>query len=61
LLELKLGDTARYPLKDKSKKKKDKKCISNPATGLLIGTSSMVNEIITAISGMIVEPMKGCV
>ena len=53
-----MGDTARYPLKDKSKNKTKSK-ISNPATGLLVGTSSMVNEILTAISGLVVEPMKG--
>ena len=53
-----MGDTARYPLKDKYKSKTKKK-ISNPATGLLVGTSSMVNEIVTAISGIIVEPVKG--
>ena len=52
-----MGDTARKPL-NKSKSKTKKK-ISNPATGLLIGTSSMVNEIVTAISGLVVEPMKG--
>lgn len=40
-------------------KKKTKKAISNPASGLIVGTSNMVYEIIGAISGLITEPIKG--
>ena len=56
----KFGEKTRNPFKKHSKtpvvtKKTE---ISNPATGLLLGTSSIIRELVEALTGVLAEPLK---